>query len=110
MGAAERHPIILRGYIEQVKEDEWFGICLNLNIPVTGGSLEEAHQKLMSHTQSYLDDVCEEGDFASMVPRRAPFSFYARYYWLRCLSIFNRPRGDWELFSRSATPPLALNA
>lgn len=101
--------LMLRGYFEQTSEKEWFGICITLNLPVTARSLEEAEHKLWSLISDYLEDVTEEGDFDKMVPRRAPLYFYLRYFWYRCLSLLNRPYGEWQLFSRSASS-YALNA
>lgn len=101
--------IIMRGYIEQTGQQEWRGICITLNLPVEGRSLEEVENKLRHLSRAYILDALEEGDLDKMYPRRAPLSYYLRYFYLRLLSLLNQPKGNWHIFSTSASP-LALNA
>ena len=109
MTRASAKRILLRGFIEQTEDGEWHGICLTLNLPVKGRSLEEVEHKLRELASAYLEDAYQKGDFHKMYPRRAPLSYYLRYSWLRLLSILNLPSGDWHLFSTSFSP-FALNA
>lgn len=69
------------------KDDDgtWFAMCLDLNLYARGDSVEEAQKKLHGAICDYVndafgDDAAYKGD---LIPRRAPLSFWAEYYWLR---------------------------
>lgn len=90
--------IMLRGFIEQVDQGKWRGIYLNLNLAAEGRSFSEVNNKLHELTRSYLIDAIQEGDLDKMYPRRAPLSYYMRYYQIALSSLL--PRLMLSLFPR----------
>ncbi len=83
----QRKPFVLHGYIEQVGENDFFAICLTVNVCTKGRSLEEAEQNLHEATNLYLEDATKEDHVEQWIPRRAPL-----YHYLRYLSIWIRTR------------------
>lgn len=79
----ERRTYFLRGYIEQVGKDDFFGICLTVNVTGRGRSLEEATNNLNEALRFYFEDAARDKQLDEWVPRRAPAYFYWRYLSLR---------------------------
>lgn len=77
--------LLLRCYVEREKSGDWFAICLDLNLAAQAGSMEEAKDKLHSQISSYVREAMTvDAQYADqLLPRRAPLSFFVRYYWLR---------------------------
>lgn len=93
--------LVLKGFIRKAEDGNFEGICLTLNLPVRADSLEEADRKLRSLVAAYLDEVASENAWDDFVPRRAPWSYYAAYYWYRVLAALNAIN-DFRLFVESA--------
>jgi len=92
--------IRLRGYIEQVGEEDFFGICLTVNVCTRGKSLAETEQNLLEAVGLYLESAAKENAIPKWVPRRAPLYHRLRYIsiWLRL--VFSPPSYDAQLMSR----------
>jgi hypothetical protein len=98
----KRRGIVLRGFIRRAKDGSGYeGICLTLNLPVRGRSIEEADEKLRDLIVAYLRDVARDGAWDEFVPRRAPLSYYAAYYWYSLLATMHAIN-DFKLFVESA--------
>jgi predicted RNase H-like HicB family nuclease len=84
--------LVLRCYAEPEKDGEWFAICIDLNLYARGDSLEEAKTKLHQVIKGYLTDaVTVDSEYAaSLIYRKAPFYFRARYHLLSLISNFRR--------------------
>ena len=74
--------LTVRGYLERIADGEWFGICLTLNLPVRGRSKEEVEHKLDELVSAYLTRACKQGKLDEAYPRKAPISYYLRYYFI----------------------------
>jgi hypothetical protein len=92
---------VLRGFIRRAEDGSYEGICLTLNLPVRGRSIDEADQKLRDLIVAYLRDAAKDGTWNEFVPRRAPLSYYATYYWYRLLVALHAIN-DFKLFVESA--------
>jgi hypothetical protein len=99
-----RRPLVLKGFIKGTPNGSYDGVCLTLNLAVRGRSIEEAEQKLHDLILAYLDDAQKSGTWNDLVPRKAPFSYYQQYYFLRLLSHF-RSIAEFKLFVCSAPCP-----
>jgi len=84
--------LILRGYIEQTGENDYFAICLTVNVCTRGRSMAEAQQNLTEAVNLYLEDAVKDKELEQWVPRRAPLYHYLRY-WMLCF----RTRMTWLL-------------
>lgn len=95
-------PFVLRGYIEQVKENDFFAICLTLNVTSRGRSIEEAIKNLNEAVNFYIHDAVEDDEITKWIPRHAPISYYLRYFriWLRMQIRFCLPHYDAQLMTR----------
>lgn len=76
-------PVVLRIYGEQ-SNDQWSLICLDFNLAVQADTLPEARDKLHQMIKSYLRDALDNGPDADQayyfLTRRAPASFWVKYY------------------------------
>lgn len=98
----KRRGIILRGFIRRTEDGSGYeGICLTLNLPVRGHTIEETERKLHDLVTAYLRDAAQDGTWNEFVPRRAPLSYYAVYYWYSLLAAFHAIT-DFKLFVESA--------
>jgi hypothetical protein len=96
-----RKRAVLRGFIRRVEDGSYEGICLTLNLPVRGRSMEEVDRKLHELIVAYLRDAVRDGTWDEFVPRRAPLSYYAAYNWYRLLATLHAIN-DFKLFVESA--------
>lgn len=96
-----RRPPVLKGYIKGVPNGPYDGVCLNLNLVVRGRTMQETEEKLFELIVAYLLDAEKSGTWNDLVPRRAPFSYYKEYYYLKILSHF-RSIAEFKLFVFSA--------
>ncbi len=101
-----RRGIVLRGFIRKAEDGSYEGICLTLNLPVRGRSIDEADQKLRDLIVAYLRDAAQDGTWNEFVPRRAPLSYYAAYYWYSLLAALHAIN-DFKLFVESAPDCMA---
>ena len=70
---------VLRGYIEQVGNGDFFAICLTTNVCTRGSSLEDADRNLREAVGLYLKSAMKDSDLDKWVPRHAPLYHYLRY-------------------------------
>jgi hypothetical protein len=98
----EHRSYILRGYVEQVEQDDFFGMCLTINVTSRGRSLEEATAKLNEAVRFYVMDAARDKQLDEWLPRRAPLYFYWRYLVLRIrmMGHFFLPAYDAQLMRR----------
>lgn len=84
--------LVLPCYAEQESDGSWFAICLELNLYARGDNFQEARSKLNRLIRAYLQEaVSKHADYISdLIPRRAPFYFWARYYLIKALSSIHR--------------------
>lgn len=61
---------IIRG-----KQDQWEGICLDLDIAVYGASLKEVQETLANSVQTYVEDAMKEtpAQREKLLSRRVPW-------------------------------------
>jgi hypothetical protein len=102
--AAERR-ILLRGYVKQLNEHRFVGVCLTLNLVVEESTFERTHAKLEALINAYLSDVIEKNEFDAFVPRRAPASFYLEYLVGRMLLTLRSIKGPFYPFSNTRPVP-----
>jgi hypothetical protein len=81
--------LLLRCYAEREPDGKWFAICLDLNLATEAGTQHEATEKLHAQIVSYVREALTvDAKYAShLLPRRAPMSFFIRYYWMQLLSL-----------------------
>lgn len=99
-------PIILRVYGER-QEDQWSLICLEFNLAVQANSLPAAQKKLHSMIVGYLRDALEgeDRDFAlDFLNRRAPLSFWVKYYVAKIRKCLSGHNGSHSLAGREPIP------
>lgn len=78
----------LRGYIQKEQDGSWLAVCIDLNLVAQGDTSKEARNKLHNIINDYLVEAFTEDNqyFDDLVPRKTPFIFLLRYYWLSLLS------------------------
>ena len=98
---SKTHTILLRGYIKEVKENDFFAICITLNICSRGVSMDDAEKNLNEAIGLYLDDI-EPEQFKQWFPRHAPFYHQFRYacLWFSTRITLLMPSHDVLLTSR----------
>lgn len=95
--------LILRMYGEK-QSGQWSLICLDFNLAVQADTLPEAKEKMHSMIKVYLRDALEDGDDSEhanyFLTRRAPVSFWLKYYFLKVIrSIFGKKNGSYMVGS-----------
>lgn len=70
----------------------WEAFCLDLNLAAQGDSFTEVKAKLEAQIESYIvDALTVHREYADqLLNRKAPFVLWARYYFLRSLTLFYR--------------------
>ena len=96
-----RKRVVLRGFIRKAEDGSYEGICLTLNLPARGRSIEDVDRRLHELIVAYLRDAAKDGTWDEFVPRPAPLSYYAAYYWYRLLATLHAIN-DFKLFVESA--------
>lgn len=78
----------LRGYIQREQDSSCLAVCIDLNLVAQGDTPKEARNKLHEIINDYLLEAFTEDKqyFDDLVPRKPPFIFLLRYYWLVFLS------------------------
>lgn len=78
----------LRNYIEKEPDGSWLAVCIDLNLVAQGDSKKESCEKLHTMISDYLEEAFTEDEkyFDDLVPRKPPFIFLIRYYWIVLLS------------------------
>lgn len=74
--------LILHCYAEK-RDDQWQAFCLDLTLAVQGSSAEEVKRKLKHVIVDYVKDALshDKAHADVLLSRRAPFSYWAKYYW-----------------------------
>ena len=73
--------LILRCFAERDNDGTWFVMCIDLNLYARDDSFEAARKKLHIFIKDYLNDAVKDPyHFDDLVPRKAPFYFFVRYY------------------------------
>lgn len=86
--------LMLRCYAEQVNH-QWQAFCLDLNLAAQGDSFDEAEAKLKDMICEYVFDALagEDQKYADqLLNRRAPWSFWIKYYYIRTFSKVMKAR------------------
>jgi hypothetical protein len=89
--------IVLRCYAERERDGSWFAICLDLNVAVQAASAKEAKAKLHTQIEQYVREAftVDKQYIDDLLPRRAPASFFIRYYVIRLIcALRGMPRGQ----------------
>jgi len=83
--------LVLRCYAEQEKDGSWFCICLDLNLAAQGDSAKEVKAKLHSMIYQYVKEALTDDKeyIVSLIPRKAPLSFFMRYYYIRLVCLIH---------------------
>lgn len=77
--------LVLRCYLEREQDGSWFAICLDLNLVTQADTVKGAKEKLHSQIVQYVKEALtvDKQYVESLLPRRAPWTFFARYYFIR---------------------------
>jgi hypothetical protein len=81
--------LILRCYLERESDGSWFAICLDLNLTAQADSAKEAKEKLHAHIARYVREALtvDRAYIEDLLPRRAPLSFFIRYYAIKAICM-----------------------
>ena len=98
-----------RGFVRQLDNGKYLGVCLTLNLVVESHSLEGAKKALENLIVAYLQDAIEGGKLNERwMWRPAAVGHYVTYA-AACLSIlfnrFHRATGDVYTFSLNKALP-----
>lgn len=103
--------LLLRCYAER-DGDMWVAVCLDFSLGAQGESFEEARTKLDLQIRDYVIDAMagEDREHAdALLPRRAPLSFWLKYWYARALTRFVRGlHARASVRARSFKEPLPL--
>ncbi|MGB0467070.1 MAG: hypothetical protein ACPGF7_05970 [Pontibacterium sp.] len=98
----ETNTLVLRCLAEK-KGDFWQAFCLDLNLAVQAGTLEEVRTKLHEQIYWYVEDslVGEDKDHADQLLRRkAPAGIWLKYYRYKFMDrLIHAKNGIHQLFS-----------
>ena len=92
--------LILRGFAKR-DGDNYFAICLDLNIYARGDTPEQAIEKCLDFVCEYIDEAYSDDieHFSDLIPRKAPLRFWVEYRFMRLVvEVLNR------LFARAKRP------
>jgi len=94
--------LVLRCYGRQLADDNWYGVCINLNLAVEASSREELVEEMSAVIKSYLETVLDTKDVKSipeLLSRKAPLSDQIMYYLIACIyHINNIPKNKFFKF------------
>ena len=94
--------LVLRCYGRELSKDNWYGVCINLNLAVEASSKEELLQEMNAVIKSYLETVLDTKDVNSipeLLSRRAPLSDQIMYYLIAFMyHINNIPKNKFFKF------------
>lgn len=105
-------PFVLRVYGER-QDEQWSLICLEFNLAVQADTLPEARARLHSMIVGYLRDALQGDDreyAAEFLTRRAPASFWAKYYFTKLRKCLSGRNGGQKLVGREPIPMLPAGA
>ena len=74
--------LVLRCFAQKESDGTWFAICLDLNLYARGDNFDEVKAKLRGFIRHYVKSaLTTDRDYiGDLVPRRAPFAFWAKYF------------------------------
>lgn len=91
MATQMKKTLVLRGYIEQTGDNEYFAICLTLNLVTRGRTLQEIQTNLSEAICFYIEDAIKNNEVNEFIPRHAPASYWFTYYKYTLLYHFTAP-------------------
>lgn len=82
----------------------WVAMSLEFGLAAQASNEKEAKQKLHNQIQEYFDEANgqDKAFQKQLLSRRAPFSWYVKYYWLMLKKLFKQ-NGRSFLFSESTS-------
>lgn len=105
MGLFTRHGmrervIWVRSYAERLPDGQWVAFCVTFTLGAQGDSAAEVRQKLDAMIEDYLLDIQgQDAPYAAqLLARRAPLSFWLKYFWVVVrlkLRAFSGPRAPF---------------
>ncbi|MBI4082786.1 MAG: hypothetical protein HY423_09265 [Candidatus Lambdaproteobacteria bacterium] len=98
--------MILRCYAERV-DGQWQAFCLDLTLAAQGDDFAAARAKLHDMIVEYVTDAVAGQDRAYAGPlltRRAPFPYWAKFYWLLFLDTWGGLAGDMRRLFTEVLP------
>ena len=90
--------LVLRCYGHKIKQDKWFGVCLELNLAAEANSPDELKQKMGDMIASYIETVLDTNDKSSipaLLYRRAPMRNWVFYYFIRIIIFIKQFPGNF---------------
>lgn len=76
--------LFLRCYAQKEANDDWFAICIDLNVSATGSTLndvmEDVHNQIADYVHEAFTDDKEH--IQRLLTRKAPLYFLAQYHWI----------------------------
>jgi len=96
---------VLRGFIKQVDEGRYVGVCLKPNLVVEADSKDEAFQKLHELIRAYTLDAARDGQLDYFMSRRAPAKFYAEYAVGRAQTLLHALNKPFLTFTETCNIP-----
>lgn len=85
--------LVIKCIGQRQKNGKYLGVCLDFDLAAEADTPEELQEKLREIIQSYIDVVLDSADQASkaeLLNRRAPFKYWAAYYFLRLFHSFRQ--------------------
>jgi len=79
--------LILRCYVAKEKDKDWYAVCIDLNLIASGDNSNQAKNKLHKMIVDYVYEAftVDSKYFDQLIPRKAPFYFQVRYYYISFL-------------------------
>jgi predicted RNase H-like HicB family nuclease len=85
----KEHKLRCYGY---KKNGKYYAACVDLTLIDDGNTMEEAKISLEENILGYLECIAKNGIAKELFPRRAPFSRFIHYYWVKLLTRFHFPK------------------
>ena len=81
--------LILRCYAAKERNGSCYAVCLDLNLFAQGNNINEVQLKMYDMIKEYTCEAftVDKEYTNSLIPRKAPFSFFVRYYCVSMMSI-----------------------
>ena len=84
----------------------WIAMSLEFGLAAQADTEHEVKQKIKAQIKEYIDEaIGQDRAFqAQLLSRKAPISYYMKYYWIKFKSFF-KGNGDSSIFSQSTIIP-----
>lgn len=105
-GATVSKTYVLRGYVRQLENGKFQGICLSVNLLVESNSFEGAKKSLDALIKAYVEDAIKDGDLDAAMSRPAHWHHYAEFYWLSVLHRLHILNSAFCRFTESRPIPM----